>query len=179
MMMSKKRFAVLTAILLLTGGSLSGAVWRFHFGRIGCAEITTAQVKILGEDKFAFPAQYTQPAYAAVVFKLDPGRTISIYDFSLMDSLNTYPCIALRTGTGEFDAANWKIEKTSPDTWYTMLFRIDAPRIEKGKTADMTLEYNYPSRIQTQLKVPFRFLGPDPLTNAAKINESGMLPPRQ
>lgn len=176
-MMNKTRFILLMAALI-AGGSLFGAVWRFHFGRIGCSEISTASVKILNEDKFAFPAQYTKPAYAVLVCRLDPGRSLSIYDFSLADSLNTYPCIALREGTGDFNAKNWKIEKTSPDAWYTMLFRIDAPRVDKGKVVDLTLEYNYSSRISTKLKVPFRFLGPDQFTAVSKINESGMLPAR-
>lgn len=176
-MMNKNGFIIL-AVLMLAAGNLFGAVWRFHFGRIGCTEISTAPVKILNEDKFAFPMQYTKPAYAVVVCKLDPGRTLSIYDFSLADSLNTYPCVALRAGIGDFDAKNWKIEKTSPDIWYTLLFRIDAPRIEQGGTADMTLDYNYSSRISNKLKLPFRFLGSAPFTNVGKINGSGMLPPR-
>ncbi len=113
-----------------------------------------------------------------VVCKLDPGRNLSIYDFSLSDSLNTYPCVALRTGTDDFNANDWKIEKTSPNTWYSLLFRIDAPRIGKGETSDMTLEYNYSSRISSKLKLPFRFLGPAPFTNVGKIKGSGMLPPR-
>jgi hypothetical protein len=177
-MMNRYRFAILIAALLI-GGSLFGAVWRFPFGRIGCAEISTSQVKILKEDKFAFPSQYTQPGYAVVVCRLDPGRTLSIYDFSLEDSLNTYPCVALRVGTGEFDASNWKIDKTEPDTWYSLLFRIDAPRIEKGRTIDLTLEYNYSTKDNAKLRIPFHFLGSDAFTNVAKITESGMLPPRQ
>ncbi len=176
--MNKTRLIMVAAALVICG-SLFGAVWRFHFGNIACAEITTSTVRIQNEDKDAFPEQYTQNGYAVVVCKLDAGRTLSIYDFSLADHLNTYPCIALRVGNGQFDAKNWKIEKTDAETLYSMLFRIDPPRGEAGRNVNMTLKYNYSTHRTAQLQLPFKLIGSAAPTDVSKITDGGMLPPRQ
>ncbi len=172
----KKAYWILMAAVIGSAGTLYAAMWRFQSGRIACAEITGNDVKVVNPEKFAFSAKYNKPAYAVVVCRLDQGRSISIYDYSLSDALNTYPCIAIKSGTGDFDGKTWKLDTTSTGNDYSLLFRIEDPKGEEGKPVEMNLEYNYGSRRRSRLKIPFNYLGSADFTGIAKIPESGMMP---
>ncbi|MDD2479680.1 MAG: hypothetical protein PHS31_07285 [Victivallaceae bacterium] len=171
----KKIFVLV--ILLIANINLSATMWRFYLGRIAVAEITTASVKIINLDPHAFPAKYSKTAYAVIVCKLDPKRSISIYDFSLRDDkFNRYPCIALRTGSEPFDGENWKIDKCDPDSWYSILFKIEDTGNYSGATVEMTLEYTLNSHNYANLKIPFKFSRS--LSNPAQIPADGEMPTR-
>lgn len=173
-----KKISILM-FLLIAAISLSATMWRFCLGRIAVAEITTTTVKVANLDPNAFPDKYKSTAYAVIVCKLDPKRSISIYDFSLRDNkFNRYPCIALRSGANQFDGEVWKIDQCDPDSWYSMLFKMEAPDVYSGSTVDMTLEYSLNPRSGVNLKIPFKFIGRGLLSNAAQIPADGKMPSR-
>lgn len=183
--MKKMYWILMIAAVTGTVGTLYAAMWRFHSGQIACAEITTRDIIINNQDKFAFSAKYNKTAYAVVVCRLDSGRSISIYDYSISDGVNTYPCVAIKSGnggiaikagSGDFDGRAWKLDTTSTSTLYSLLFRIEAPKSEPDKTVEMTLEYNYGNRRRSRLKIPFKYLGSEDFTGIAKIPEGGMMP---
>ncbi|MDD2404770.1 MAG: hypothetical protein PHV75_09270 [Victivallaceae bacterium] len=176
-----KKISLLTilAVLLIVGAGLSAAMWRFRLGVISVAEITTSQVRVTNLDPHAFPDNYDRTAYAVVVCKLDPMRSLSIYDFTLRDSkFRRYPCIALRAGLGDFDGEKWKIDRTVPDSWYSMLFKLESPIVATGSTVKMTLEYTYTLGESANLEVPFKFIGRNSLTSVNQIPSTGKLPNR-
>ena len=167
--------------LLIASISLSASMWRFRLGRIAVAEITTASVRVTNSSQHAFLDKYNKTAYAVIIFKLDPKRSISIYDFSLRDNKsNRYPCIALRAGTNQFDGEAWKIDKCDPNSWYSMLFKLEAPENSPGvgTHVEMTLEYSLNPCEGTNLKIPFTFIGNGSLSNVAQITTDGKMPPR-
>jgi hypothetical protein len=79
--------------------------------------------------------------HAAVVVRLDPGRTLGLYDFALEDGARRqYPCLAVRIDDKDYDAGAWQLAKTSPDRRYTLLFRVPVrPSADLGYTLKFTL----------------------------------------
>jgi len=85
------------------------------------------------------PAALADAGLAAVVVRLDPGRTLGVYDYVLEDGARRqYPCLAVRTDDKAFDAGAWQLEKTSPDRRYTLLFRVP---VRPGADPQYTLKF--------------------------------------
>lgn len=166
-------FAVLVSAVL---AEVAGAALPFRLGRILAAEATRRAVPLTGMEEHAFEFDFENRAYAVVVARLQPGRTLSIYDFSLEIGGKAYPCVALRSGTGNFDAKDWVLKKTSPDETYSMLFIIDPARIGSGAEFGAALVYNLSQKGLRRTPVPFKNLGSGALTPVSDIPAAGVFP---
>ena len=153
--------------------SAGAATLPFRSGEILSAELSTIRPRIMNEDPLAFPVEFSQKIYAALIVKIENGRGISIHDYSLSAFGRNYPCIALRVGDGSFDAENWLVKRVDPNTKYTLLFVLDATRIGREKEETLTLRAAFPPKENANLEVPFTNLGGRGFTMPRSIPNGG------
>ncbi len=142
---------------------------RFRLGWVISAEISSHSVNVLNLNPFAFDEPAKNKAYAIISIKLDSGRTLSIYDFSLVVDGNKYPCVALRTGISDFNAENWQILETSPKEIYSMLFIVACPDLESAKDVKLNLKYNIVQNQSIECLIPFKNLNNADFTPAGTL----------
>ena len=66
--------------------------------------------------------------YALVTVNLDPGRSLGLYDYSLVDKQKKeYPCVAIADRENDYDRSEWEFAKTKPANKYSMLFKVQLP----------------------------------------------------
>ena len=137
-------------IFLLLAASLNAGVIRFRSGKIIAAEITGANVKIDNFDPHAFPAMPENRMYAVLSVKLDKGRAISIFDYSLEAFGTTCPCVAVNSGSG----FRYTVNTLDGISSAQLLFVLDRRSI--GKTESIKIKCNLPPTDGTyDLSVPF------------------------
>jgi hypothetical protein len=175
MKFSLKILVLLIAVAMACPAFAAKSV-RFRLGKILAAEITRSNVRINNLSKHAFKFDFKQKAFAVVTVKLDPGRTLSIHDFSLKLLGRKYACVALRAGHADFNGGAWVIKKSSPDDLYSMLFVVNAaPLGSEERILEGTLFYNLSSKGTCEFAVPFKYLGYSSLTSTTNIPAGGML----
>jgi hypothetical protein len=132
---------------------------RFHSGMILFAELLPENpaipVTVMNVSPFE-PASkvISNAAYASVVVKLDPGRSISVYDYSLLNSRKIeFKCIGVREGEDAFDANKWELASSSPDKLYTLLFRVELP--QPGENCEYVLHFNLNRSRPEDVLLPF------------------------
>lgn len=157
--MKKIVFSVIIMLLFANLATAAGAPpVRFRLGWLISSEISSQPVTVLNQVPYAFEEPSRNKAYAIVSVKLDSGRTLSIYDFSLVVNEKKYACVALRTGIGDFNAANWQTQDTSPKDIYSMLFIVDYPDLEYAKDIKLNLRYNLAKNQVVEYSIPFKNL---------------------
>lgn len=164
-------------LLCASSFEMAGATIPFRLGNFLSAEISRNKVTIKNFDSFNYNIKFKHYAYAVVTFRLDKGRTISIYDFKLALKGEQYKCIALRSGDKNFDTKNWHITKTSPKTVYSLLFIVDSEVLGNAKkTLPAELLYTLTKSGQTEYELPFNFINYTDLTQIDKIPSNGLFP---
>ena len=99
----------------------------FRSGAILCAELST--VKPSGFKRLDTGEAPKDPIYAAITVKLDPGRKISIFDYSLRIGNRRYECSAVRNnGEDEISVTSDGGEKRR----CTLFFELDAATAKRG-----------------------------------------------
>jgi hypothetical protein len=166
----------LTATLLLFATSSVAATQRFRLGEILCAQMSKRMITVANWNKLAFPnSSYNSKVYAIVVVRLDKGRSLSIYDYSLKQGYDTFPCVAIRKGSGRFDASCWKIDKSSDGTLYSMLFIVNVPGYSSSSKLDYNFIYNLSRSGICKTKLDFKNLYYSSFTSVSSIPKNGLL----
>lgn len=115
----------------------------------------------------------TDVAYAAIIVTLDPGRSLSIYDYILKDSSGQqFPCVAIKEKDEYFDASKWLYENAPQNNRFTMLFRVQMP--PPSQPFRYTLEFNL-LKSKESVSVPFVRLKDKPLTQTMLFPENGIV----
>ena len=153
--------------------TVEGAAWRFRSGEIVAAELTRTAPSIRDLDPLAFPALPKDRMYAVLSVRPDPGRPLSIFDYSLEDRDIVCPCVALNTGGG-FVSTD---QNVSGAPIVQLLFILDAGNT-RGNTL-LTLKCNLPPANGVyDLKIPFRRMDFAYPTQPSRIPAEGMMGPR-
>lgn len=150
-----------------------GTSRRFCLGWILSAEISTKSVNVLKQEPNAFGEKFKNKAYAVVAVKLDRDRTLSIYDFSVVVDDKKFPCVALRKGISDFNAAAWQITDTLAEEIYSMLFIVEFP--DSTKNIKLKLAYNLSKTNQIVYLIPFKNLNSGDFTLVTNIPAEGIL----
>ena len=169
---------LLILVLLCTSGfELLSASIPFRLGQILSAEISRNKVTIKNFNSSDYELKLKHYAYAVVTFKLDKGRSVSIYDFKLEFKGEQYKCIAIRSGAKAFNTKNWQFVKTSPKTIYSFLFIINSADLGNAKkTVPATLLYTLNKSGKVNYELPFKFVNYSNLTQTDKIPIDGTFP---
>ncbi len=149
---------------------------RFRSGRIIAAELipgdsTATQIRNVNPHEPTSRIS-TDVAYAGLVVTLDPGRSVSIYDYELKDANGlSFPCVAVKEKDGVFDASKWLYENAPQTNRYTLLFRVQLPPPNKPFRYDLVFNLLKGSE---PVSVPFVRLKDKSLTNPALFPETGI-----
>ncbi|OGV37114.1 MAG: hypothetical protein A2X48_04700 [Lentisphaerae bacterium GWF2_49_21] len=165
---------ILTASLILATGSLSfcqeaekkGAEKekkkpssiRFHSGTILAAELMPEgffNPIVLNASKFEPPSRITTDvAFATITVRLDPSRTLSVYDYSLQNKKkDEFKCMGISDGDNRYEADKWEFAITKPDKLYTMLFKVQLPSFNEKN--EYVLHYNLNKLKSEDVLIPF------------------------
>ncbi len=170
-----RKTVVLVFLLSLTALSAEDefGMKRFRSGWIIAAELSRKAPQIKGVSKYEPPSRITTDvAYAAVFVKPDKGRSLGIYDYSLVLGNREYPCIAIREGNGHFSAADWQIVNVSPRNTYTLLFKVQLPPANAPKAYDLRFEL-MPGKAP-DIPLSFKDIGSDPFSDPRNIPDKGI-----
>ncbi|MDD3154842.1 MAG: hypothetical protein PHS41_08235 [Victivallaceae bacterium] len=127
----KKQIGFLLAASLLAVTAVAEEV-RCRSGVVTGGSFSTEKPSIQNENPLEYPADYRQKAFAAVEFRLTPGRALSIHDYSLTVDGNKYPAIAIRRGRETFSMTGDKIAPASSGQTVTVLFLLDGNKLGSG-----------------------------------------------
>jgi len=151
---------------------------RFHSGTLLSAELLPENpaipVKVINISPFEPPSKVTSDvAYASVVVRLDPGRSISVHDYSLFNDRKTeFKCIGVREGEDVFDSQKWELASTNPEKIYTLLFRVSLP--SSNETPDYVLHFNLNKNRPEDVLLPFVIID-RPFISPSKIPSEGII----
>ncbi len=162
---------------LLTAADDASLSRRFYAGDILRAEVQpdnpSSPVLIKNENPYKPASRITtEVGFALLTVRLDPGRSIGIYDYSLFDGRTVFPCVALMDDKGEFDASLWEIKDTKPNNKYSMLFKVQIP--VRG-SPQYALQFNLLQSKWQDINLPFVNVRSSPFTSVKDIPEVGML----
>ena len=159
-----KKFVWLCAALAAMSSAYADTV-LFRSGRVLCAEVSSTRP--YGFKRFCASEPPGRPvAYAAVTVKLDKGRKIGIFDYSLRMGGNTYECAMVRDNdTREVGELGDGGERRR----CTLFFEIDAAAVRSASRAQLIC--SAPGRGKTDLKFTDR--GSRSFTSDDKIPEPG------
>jgi hypothetical protein len=155
-----------------------GRSLRFHSGTVLCAELLPENqeipVKVINVSPFEPASKVTSDAaYASVLVKLDSGRSISVYDYSLLNSRKTeFKCIGVREGENVFDANKWELANTGSDKLYTLLFKVELP--QSSENCEYSLHFNLNKNISEEVLIPFVLID-RAFIHHSKIPDEGIL----
>ena len=151
-----KRFVstIITAVALLPV-IVDGADVRFRSGVIKSAEISSREVfvrNIRNNKALVLPER---KSFAVVAVQLDKGRSLSIFDYSLVIGNQTFPAIAMRKN-GRFEYFDNSVQG---ENILQLLFAVDTLSIS-GKTGEILLHCNLPPENNVyDIPVDFKNIG--------------------
>ena len=141
----KKLFCLCAALAAVTAAHAAEALY-FRSGMILRAE--TSQIKPYGFKNLSDAEKPEKPLYAAITVKLDEGRKISIFDYSLRIGKRRYKCAAVRDNTSKTLAVTCDGGKKRR---CTLFFELDTAAVKNGGTAKLVC--NAPDGGETVLKL--------------------------
>ncbi|NOY75666.1 MAG: hypothetical protein GXP32_07720 [Kiritimatiellaeota bacterium] len=177
----KIAFAIALACAACLPAALMGGddqrIVRFYAGEVLRAELKPddGTVKIVNVNKFAPRSRVTvDVGYAVVTVRPDKGRSLGIYDYSLVNRRRTaFPCVAITNEFGEYDASLRELQETKPNKLYNFLFRVEMPR--PNEKPEYTLRFNLVKGKNRDPRLLFVDVTGHPYTKISKIPLEGML----
>ena len=161
-------------LLLFCAVAASAETVRFRSGEILAAELSKEKPEgVRNADKLDLSELPDRRVYAALTVALDPGRKISIYDYSLKAFGVMSRCIALRNGSNSIDGARFETGGSDRENRCTLYFVLNAREVGIGSREKLTLVCNVPP-VQ-ELAVTFVNRGSKSFTPPRSIPDSGTM----
>ncbi len=169
-----KKFWLFSLTLLLTALQAAAETVPFRGGDVLAAEISTVKPAIRNDDTVSYKNDYNRKVYAAVTVRMTPGRKLSIHDYSLEAFGVSYPCIAVKAGSREYDLTSDEIADPSKEKC-TMLFLLDGSQFGIDKSEKLDIQCNFPPASGALWPIRLRNLGSQPFTPTEKIPDGGTM----
>lgn len=169
-----RKIIFICAVVLTLLPRLSAETLRFRSGEILCAELSKTMPFIMNRSEADLTGLPEKLIYAALTVSLDPGRRISIYDYSLKVSGTKYRCIALRSGDNTIDGAKYECSGGGRNARCTLFFALNAREAGIGGSERLRLVCNAVPGVH-ELPVVFVNRGSDKFTEGRDIPDSGMM----
>ncbi len=135
---------------------------RFRLGEILEGGISLHEIPILNPAKL-LPINISNKVYAIIRVKLDPGRSISIHDFSLIHNYKGFNCVAVSPVPGEFNAERRVFTSSDSRKVYDLLFVLDIPDFNASITYRCTLHYLFATIGQIDVDVKLKNFDLNPI----------------
>ena len=175
-----KKFFFLTACMALfffAGNELYGKTVNlgYRIGIVTAAEISSVSTEIVDTEKYPFGAIPKKPRYAVVVVKMEPNRSISSLDYSLVINGVTAKCIAAALNMDPFVCSPATLYPDKADS-VRLLFVFDGSKVP-GPAANKTVAARLSSNLRGRSSVSINVLGlgNGKFTDTAKIPAAGLL----
>lgn len=160
--------------VLFCAVAASAETVRFRSGEILAAELSKEKPGgVRNADKLDLSELPERRVYAALTVALDPGRKISIYDYSLKAFGVVSRCIALRSGGNPIDGSLYEAGGSDRENRCTLYFVLNAREVGIGSREKLTLVCNVPP-VQ-ELAVTFVNRGGKSFTAPRSIPDSGTM----
>lgn len=161
-------------LLLFAGVLLSARTIRFRSGQVLAAELSTAKIKVSNVHRDAPLKMPDSPMYAVVSVKLDQGRAISIFDYTLDAFASEIPCVAIRTGK-DFKFTTDAVFSTGV---VQLLFIVDQSHISRLVEKKLTLKSKLPpSKVIYSTEIPFITIGSKKIMTPDAVSLEGAFLP--
>lgn len=180
--MKEYKFYLLSILLFFTFSSVIAVDQetskRFYAGKILRAEVQPDNpdmpIVINNISEYEPESRITSDVgYAVITVDLDPGRSLGIYDYSLVNKQKKeFPCVAIAERENDFDRSNWEIAKPKPSRKYSMLFKVQLPPMGAPK---YDLRFNLIRDKWKDLPLEFINIGQKPFTSYKDIPPQGIL----
>ncbi len=165
---------IVCPIVLFCAVAVSAETVRFRSGEILCAELSKEKPEgVRNADKLDLSELPDRRIYAALTVALDPGRKISIYDYSLKAFGVKSRCIALRNGNNSIDGSRYETGGSDRENRCTLYFVLNAREVGIGSSEKLTLVCNVPP--SQELTVNFVNRGSTSFTPPRRIPDSGSM----
>lgn len=132
---------------------------RFRLGEIVGGGVSRREVVVFNESKVISQANFRKKAYAVVRVKLDPGRSISIHDFTMIYNYQSFDCVAVKPYQNSFNAEKRIFTVTPQSSCYDLLFFLDVPNFANDGTLKVTLHYRLSGGGLTDIELKLRSYG--------------------
>ena len=160
--------------VLFCAVAVSAETVRFRSGEILAAELSKEKPEgVRNADKLDLSELPDRRVYAALTVALDPGRKISIYDYSIKAFGVVSRCIALRNGSNSIDGSRYETGGSDRENRCTLYFVLNAREVGIGSREKLTLVCNVPP-VQ-ELAVTFVNRGSKAFTPPRSIPDSGAM----
>ncbi len=168
------KFSHITLVLLLMAAMprLSAETQRFRSGEILGAELSEELPSMRNRASVDFSNLPEKRIYAALTVSLDPGRKISIYDYSLQAFGVRYRCLALRSGSSYIDGEEY-VSGGGDGSRCTLYFALNAREVGLGQRERLQLVCNVPP--ESRQTVTFTNRGSRSFTPPRNIPNSGIM----
>ena len=160
--------------VLFCAVAASAETVRFRSGEILAAELSREKPEgVHNADKLDLSELPDRRIYAALTVALDPGRKISIYDYSLKAFGIVSRCIALRNGNNSIDGSRYETGGSDRENRCTLYFVLNAREVGIGSSEKLTLVCNVPPT--QELTISFVNRGDQAFTAPRRIPDSGSM----
>ena len=150
----KIRFT-LVILTAFAGLMLSARTIKFRSGNVLAAELSSAKISVFGAHRDAPLTIPSNPVYAVVSVKLDSGRSISIFDYTLDAFGNEVPCVAIRTGKN----FQFTTDTITHNGVIQLLFITSMDIVGKLANAELTLKSKLPpNKMIYSTAIPFSMI---------------------
>lgn len=148
-MLLKNKWTVLTLFLAMTTAVSAATYCRS--GEVTAVKRDNRQPSIQGLNEFSFPESSGSYAYILVTIRPDAGRAMSIYDYCLAISNDTYPCIGLQVGSGAFTASGDTVRDFGGQN-VTLCFRVDTKALTGAVRVYLRYQLSATGLVNTEIK---------------------------
>jgi hypothetical protein len=178
--MNSNKFFILVLALFVYSTAIyadNSTSKRFYGGVILRAEIRPdnpdAPIVILNVNEFKPKSKVlTNLGYAIITVNMDSGRSLGLYDYTLIDGNKEFPIVAFLNKNREYDAGEWVIKKTKSNKKYSMLFKMP---LLSTKNQTYKLRFKLLKNKVKDLPIKFINLKSNPFTSLKKIPAEGMV----
>jgi hypothetical protein len=167
---------IFSLLLLFAGQHCAAANKRFRYGTVLAAQMSKRMVAVSNLNSYdtSVLKHIDSKIYAEVVVRLDKGRSLSVFDFSLKKNSSIYSCIAIREGNGDFNATK-KTLTAADDKLYTLLFIVDIPEYSSSSELYYTLRFNLSNSGMVDTPLHFQNLYYSSFSGLDSIGKNGIL----
>ena len=143
---------------------------KFRSGYVLAAELSTAKISVSGVHRDAPLNIPSNPVYAVVSVKLDTGRAISIFDYTLDAFGHEIPCSAIRTDKKFIFTPD---TVTSKDV-IQLLFITSTSYVGKLASEELTLKSKCPpDKAMFSTAIPFTMLNSKAVSAISAVPAAG------
>ena len=148
----------------------------FNMGDVVAAEFTSAAQELPGKENSPIIPAYRNMRYAVVVLKMQNGRTVNQFDYSLTINGVKAACVAVSSNMASFICEPHNALADGKG-YIRMLYIFDGARVRPGATVAGTLTLNYAATADRLRSVRFNItnIGSKEFTNVNQIPAAGLL----